>query len=901
MRVRLHFVGLLFLSLSLTVFIDVAASTEESPPAFASIRDGATVSAAIDLNGDWQFRATDETEWLRAHVPGVVQSDLLRAGRLKDPYYRDQELEAQWVEKKEWEYRRSFTVAPEFLKHDRVLLDARGLDTIAEVFINQTLVAKTKNMFVEYEWDIKPLLRAGQNEIHVVFRSILEWNKQQIASDPKVIWCQDADLMDCRKGNVFFARKEPSNFGWNWGPRLLSSGIWRPIRIAAYDTARITELSIRQDLSNPACAILNVTTKLDRFDPKTSLELELDVTLAGRRITSDRLNVTSNELNRALAIPQPRLWWPNGWGEHPLYEVTARLTSSGHEIHRQSHRVGLRMLRIIREKDARGESFAIEVNGKILFAKGVNWIPADALTDQLTEANYRRLLEACVRQNMNMIRVWGGGLYEADVFYEFADENGLLIWHDFMFAVGPYIANPSYLENVRAEIANVVKRLRHHPSIALWCGNNEHEVNMAGGQNWMKKYPTATWAEYDKIFSELIPQTTGQLDPDRPYWPSSPHHPLDREKKSQDADGASGNTHNYDVWDGAPFSTFDKMGQYRFVAEFGHQSLPDIETIRAFTAPEDRYFGSSIIDHHELNGNGKTDDLGTTRIARQIAILFGTPNSLENWVYLSQLVQAEGIRRGVEALRRNHPHSTGALYWQLNDNWPVISDSSIDYYGRWKALHYYAGRFFSPVLVSGVVEEAAGPIDLGKQATLKLWGVNDRLADAKVTLRWRLGRFDGTVVRRGEQDMTLPANRSTKIAELDFAKEVGEPAGETYRKKSYENRRQYYVSYELVDGDRILSSGVSFFVPQKYLALQEPEIERSLALENGKWIVTLGARRFAAYVQLGIENGYARFSDNYFHLLPGETRRVEIIESGAPVEKLRERLRVKSLRDAYAR
>ena len=902
MRVRQHFVGLLFLSLSFTVFLDVAASTEESPPAFASIRDGATVSATIDLNGDWQFRATDETEWLRARVPGVVQSDLLRAGRLKDPYYRDQELEAQWVEKKEWEYRRSFTVSPEFLKHDRILLDARGLDTIAEVFINQTMVAKTKNMFVEYEWDIKPLLRVGENEIRVVFRSILAWNKQQRDSDPKVIWCREGELMDCRKGNLFFARKEASDFGWNWGPRLLSSGIWRPIRIAAYDTARITELAIRQDLSNPARAILNLTTKIDRFDSKTPLQLELEVTFGGHRITSDRLKVTSNELQRALAIPQPRLWWPNTWGEHPLYEVTARLTSGGRQVHLQSHRVGLRTVRIVLEKDARGESFAIEVNGRVLFAKGANWIPADALPDRLTEARYRQLLEACVKQNMNMIRVWGGGLYEADVFYEFADENGLLIWHDFMFAVGPYIANPAYLENVRGEITDVVRRLRHHPSIALWCGNNEHEVNMAAGQNWMKKYATVTWAEYDKIFSELIPQTTGQLDPDRPYWPSSPHHPLDREMRSPDAKGASGNEHNYDVWDGALFSKFDEMGQYRFVAEFGFHSLPDIETIRAFTAPEDRYFASAIIDHHDLNGDGKTNDIGTTKIARHVAILFGTPNSLENWVYLSQVVQAEAMRRGTEALRRNHPQSTGAIYWQLNDNWPVISDSSIDYFGRWKALHYFAGRFFSPVLVSGVLEEVAGSVDLGKQTTLKLWGVNDRLEDAAATLRWTLGRFDGTIVRRGEKAVTLPANRSTLLIELDFAREVGEaPGRETYRKKSYENRRQYYISFELVDGERILSSGVSFFVPQKYLALQEPEIEHSLALENEKWVVTLRARRFAAYVQLGIENSYARFSDNYLHLLPGETRRVEIVESETPSDKLRDRLRVRSLRDVYAR
>jgi beta-mannosidase len=372
--------------------------------------------------------------------------------------------------------------------------------------------------------------------------------------------------------------------------------------------------------------------------------------------------------------------------------------------------------------------------------------------------------------------------------------------------------------------------------------------------------------------------------------------------KSPDAKGNSGNEHNYDVWDGAPFSKFDEMGQYRFVAEFGYHSLPDIETIRAFTAPDDRYFASSILDHHDLNGDGKTNDIGTTKIARQVAVLFGLPSSLENWVYLSQVVQAEAMRCGTEALRRNHPRSTGALYWQLNDNWPVISDSSIDYFGRWKALHYFAGRFFSPVLVSGVLEEAPGSVDLGKRTALKIWGVNDRFEDVALKLRWVLGRFDGTIVRRGQRAVTLPANRSTLLIELDFANEVGEaPARETYRKKSYENRRQYYVSYELVEEEQIVSSGVSFFVPPKYLALQKPQIESSLMLENGKSVLTLAARRFAAFVELGIDKSYGRFSDNYIHLQPGETRRVEILESEIPVERLRDRLRVKSLWDVYAR
>ncbi len=753
------------------------AAPDSSLPAFAQARDGSSVAAAIDLNGPWQFKATDETRWMDAVVPGVVQSDLLRVGRLKDPHYRDQELDAQWVERKEWEYRRRFRVGRDFLRHDAIRLDCRGLDTIAEVYLNERLVAKTENMHRRHAFDVKPLLRAGDNEIRIVFRSILEWNRRRIESDPRVLWCRSGELTDCGKGNVFFARKEGSDFGWDWGLRLLSSGIWRPIRLAAYDTARIAGLLVRSDLSNPRRAVLNVSAEIESFRPRP-LDLEIAVTLEGKRVTSAKAALVGDRVTQALFVDAPRLWWPNGWGEHPLYEVAAVLKSGGRVVHTQRLRIGLRTVEIVRERDARGESFGIRVNGRLLFAKGANWIPADSLPDRLTEDRYRRLLDACVKANMNMIRIWGGGLYEADVLYEFCDENGLLIWQDFMFAVGPYIADEAYLESVRAEVEDVVRRLRHHPSIALWCGNNESESNMGGGQSWMKKYPTATWAEYDRIFHETIPQTALQHDPDRPYWPSSPHHPLDRAKERPDWETGSGNAHSYDVWgDGLPFSAFDQMGQYRFMAEFGYQALPDLETIRGITAPEDRYFPSYVLEHHENSGNGKTNDLGTTRIARHLAATFGMPGGLEDWVYLSQLLQADGIRRGVEALRRNHPQSTGALYWQLDDNWPVISWSSIDYHGRWKALQYLARRFFSPVLVSGVVEDSPDPIDLGQRGKVQIWGSSDLLQETPATLRWSLGRFDGTEVKQGEQEVVLPANRGMLLAELDFEKEIAEAPG----------------------------------------------------------------------------------------------------------------------------
>ncbi|UCD38021.1 MAG: glycoside hydrolase family 2 protein [Fidelibacterota bacterium] len=851
--------------------------------AFAQHRDGSSCSASIDLNGPWQFKATDETEWAEATVPSTVWTDLLRIDRLEDPFYRDNELKVQWVEKKEWEYRRTFQVGEAFLEHDKVVLDCRGLDTIGEIYVNGSLVAKTVNMFIEYEFDIKPFLRAGENEVHIIFRSIIEWDKEQVAAEPKVTWTNS-------KGRTFFTRKEGSDFGWDWGVRLVTSGIWRSIRLAAYDVGRITDLIIQQDLGDPKQANLSIKTDIEQYVPG-ELSLSLQVKRQREVISQTMIPVTGDQVGTELGIDNPELWWPNGWGDQPLYQVQAILMHGGEEVHRVEKTIGLRTVELVREPDERGETFGLKVNGHLIFCKGVNWVPADALPDRLTEAHYLHLLSACRDAHMNMIRLWGGGLYEPDIFYEYCDENGILIWHDFMFAVGPFIANESYLANVRAEIANVVTRLRHHPSIALWSGNNECESNMSGGQGWIENYPAVTWEEYDRVFGETIPETAARTDPDRPYWPSSPHHPLDRDKVHPDWETSSGDAHPWDVWHGAqPFSWYEENLDFRFVSEFGFQSLPDMETIRAFTAPEDRYFASYVLDHHNKCGKIGAPRPGNQRIAAYIAEMFNLPTSLENWVYVSQIMHGEGMKVGAEAYRRNFPHTTGALYWQLNDNWPTISGSSIDYFGRWKALQYFARRFFNPVLVTGRVEDAK----------VSIWGVNDRLEPVVGELQWILARFDGTIVLQDKQPVVLPMNSSTLITSLDFTDMVGEhPEYGTYRKDSYENRSQFYLSYKLVQSGVELTSNVSFFTPPKYLRLVEPRLKYRVHRDGDSYMIRVSTDHFAAYVALGLKEGYAQFSDNFFHLLPGESREIRVVEHTCSPGEFKRQLYVQSLVDSY--
>jgi beta-mannosidase len=491
---------------------------------------------------------------------------------------------------------------------------------------------------------------------------------------------------------------------------------------------------------------------------------------------------------------------------------------------------------------------------------------------------------------MNMLRVWAGGLYEPDCFYDLCDELGIMLWHDFMFACGPYFAAASYLDNVSAEIVNVVRRLRHHPSIVLWCGNNEQESDMP---KWVRQWKSVTWEDFDKIFYEVIPQTVTLHDPDRLYWPASPHHPLDRKAEKPDYESASGDAHLWDVWHGdQPFSWFVEHLDCRFVSEFGFYSLPTMETIRSFTAPEDRYFSSRVMDFHNKTGrkSHRNEDLGNMTIARYLASMFKMPNGFENWVYLSQVMHGEGMKIAVEAYRRNYPQTTGALYWQLDDNWPTISGSSMDYLGRWKALQYMAHHFFNPVLVCGWVEGAR----------VKIWGVNDLLHATPVQLQWTLARFDSAEVTRGERDVTLPANHSALLAELDFA-QVGEnPAQATYRDTNYANQAQYLLAYSLVQGNRVLSSNVSFFAPPKYWTLEDPRLKYDMKTENGHLVVAISAERFAAYVELGLANGYVRFSDNYFHLLPGESKKLQIVECNLTEEQVQQRFYVKSLFHSFA-
>ncbi|MBR0215423.1 MAG: glycoside hydrolase family 2 protein, partial [Clostridia bacterium] len=629
----------------------------------------------LSLNGTWQLEAEGSDHKIDASVPGSVYSALLKAGEIPDPFWRDNEMKVLPLMEQDYRYSRKFDVSAAILSRGHILLRCHGLDTLASIRINGQAVGNTDNMHRTWLFDVKSLLKTGENEIEIRFASPTKYIREAFAAH-RVEGTEDA------MEGFPFLRKAHCMFGWDWGPRLPDCGIWRDLELIAFDSARIRDVLIRQKHEGRQVT-LSVNTHVERFDSKPFLIMVKITAPDGRTYTGQGENCS-------ILIEDPELWWPAGFGEQPLYRADVTLIMEGIEQDHWTKRIGLRTLSICRDKDpdGKGETFCHIVNGVKIFAMGADYIPEDNLLARRSPERTRRLLEDARLANMNTIRVWGGGCYPDDWFYDICDELGLLVWQDFMFACAVYDLTEEFDKNIRAEVNDNVRRLRHHPSLALWCGNNEMEDFVRQG-NWVTEKKQA--ADYIKMYEYIIPEVLKQEDPDTFYWPSSPSSggSFD-EPNSPDR----GDVHYWDVWHGLkPFTAYRKF-LFRYVSEFGFQSFPCMATIRSFTEPEDRNSFSYVMEKHQRNASANG------RIAEYLSQTYLYPTSFEAFVYASQLLQAQAMQYGVEHWRRNRGHCMGTVIWQLNDCWPVVSWSSIDYYGRWKALHYYEKRFFAPVLIS---------------------------------------------------------------------------------------------------------------------------------------------------------------------------------------------------------
>jgi beta-mannosidase len=815
----------------------------------------------------WQFRdATRKSAWRAAVVPGCVHRDLRRHELIPDPFWGTNELELQWIEERDWEYQTGFTAPPAFLAEEVVELVADGLDTVATVKLNGHEVARTENMFTGYRWNVTPWLRAGKNELTVHFGSAMKYIRSYRTEH------QPREIND-PVGRCVVIRKQQCQFGWDWGPRFVTAGIWRDIRLEAWSGNRLDSVRVTQHHHRNGSVTLQLTPELAR--PDARVQLRGTVSLDGKIVATIE--------NLEVRIRKPRLWWPNGQGAQPLYllEIEA-VGADGTSYGRWEHRIGLRTITLDRHKDRWGESFQFVVNGRPVFSKGANWIPAHSLVAGLTRKDYERDLLSAAQAHMNMIRMWGGGIYESEDFHDLCDELGLLVWQDFMFACTLYPADREFLASARAEAEFQARRLRHRASLTLWCGNNE-----VFGCNHHELVPDKKkLAEHDRLFHRELPAALAAVDAVTPYWPSSPwrgDHGADHA-----AGEARGDTHFWDVWHARqPVKDYEKYA-FRFASEFGMQSYSSPATNATFCPPaHDNVFGPEMENHQK-------NRFGNQIILDYVSRLYRFPKDQDALIYLSQLNQAYCMQVGVEHYRRNMPRCMGALYWQLNDCWPVASWSSIEFTGRWKALHHNARRFFAPALVSAHVPGGEQPIISNYRRstvrTVHLYTIYDAPQPARGVLRWNLFHLDGRILRSGRKSVILRYGESVRQQTLDLAAPLAR-----------HGRDALYLRIALDVGGQCVSEDTVFLAPPRFLDLPRGRVAARLRMVTPTralfiFVSPVFQHRFA----FDLREVEHRAGDNYFELYPGEKKTVTV-EFTRPqtAVRLRQRLTYQSLVDTY--
>lgn len=811
----------------------------------------------MNLGGAWRMREADSETWHSAHVPGSVYADLMADGTMPDPFWRENELDAFERMKKDYVYQRTFTVTEAQLAHAHVELVCEGLDTLAHVSLNGREIAFADNMHITWVWDVKEQLHTGENTLEIRFDSPILYCAKKAEEAPG--W----ESSDATPG-FRHLRKAHCMFGWDWGPRLPDAGIWRPIFLRTWDAARLENALMLQAHHN---GVVDVTIRPE---------------IAGESTWSAEITAPDGEVmiipettaaEQVVRVKNPQLWWPNGLGKQPLYRVTVRLAAGD----TRTWRIGLRTMTVSREKDEWGEEFCHVVNGVKVFAMGADYIPEDNILARVTPERTRRLLEDCKAANFNAIRVWGGGYYPDDAFYDICDELGLLVWQDLMYACAFYDLTPDFERSIRVETQQNVARLRHHASLALICGNNEMEMFMAGANSALINHRTWEFVptyphhitDYVKMFEYILPAIVKETAPQTYWWPASPSSGGNFDAPN---DENRGDNHYWDVWHGEkPFTEYRKFF-FRYASEFGFQSFPCLKSVEQFTLPDDRNIFSRVMERHQRNqaANGK--------ILSYLSQTFRYPNSFDDLLYASQLMQAEAIRYGVEHWRRNRGRCMGAIIWQLNDIWPVASWASIDYYGRWKALHYAAKRFFAPVMISAEEEGELSqnpkineyhPAPLEKSFRLNV--CNETLRDVTGEVVWALRTPDGAIVRQGHQALTIPAMSAKWLDKVDCADA---------------SLTRHYVSFAFVVDDVAVSEGTCIFCAPKHFEFTDPQ----LTVEKRGDTLVVTSHAYAKQVWLESEDADLLLDDNAFDMNPG-TKVVRVLRGAA------EKVRVRSVWD----
>ncbi|CEJ69868.1 Exo-beta-D-glucosaminidase precursor [Chryseobacterium oranimense G311] len=788
----------------------------------------------------WQFRNTQEQKWLPAKIPGTVHLDLMDNKVIPDPFKDENEKKVQWIENEDWEYQTRFNVSSKELQNDHVDLILNGLDTFSEIYLNGKLLKKTDNMFRKWEIPVKELLKEGNNDLKIKFTSAVKEGKERAKKVPFTM----------PESPRSFVRKAQYQFGWDWGPRLVTAGIWKDIQLKCWNFAQIQNIKYDQNFSGN---IFNL-----KFEIEINAENTGDYVLnINKQIQKVSLKKGINKISVPYKTDGMKLWQPNGWGDANLYDFKIALSKNNLSLHQKNIKIGLRTVELVQEKDAAGKSFYFKVNGKPLYAKGTNWIPGDSFSPRMTKEKYRKLIKDAKDANMNMIRVWGGGIYEDDEFYKVCDENGILVWQDFMFAGSFYPADEDFLNNVKEEVKDQVNRLQNHPSIALWCGNNEiDEAIVNWGYQKQFKYSKEdslqVWKDYKKLFHEFIPNILKEsLTPDKNiYWPSSPSIGWGHKESLTEGD-----SHYWGVWWGEqPFEMYsEKVG--RFMSEYGFQGMPSIDAVKSmFSGTPDLSLQNPVVKAHEKNTRG------WEIISKYMERDYKLPSDFIKYNYVSQLLQARGMKIAVGAHRRSKPYNMGTLYWQLNDCWPVVSWSSIDYSGNWKALHYEMKRSFESHMIS--TEE--------KDEILTFYVINDDWKKFEdLSLDFDIMKFNGEKLgSAGTADYeTLEPNGILK-----FPFSLEEIIGNS-------DKNEIFLAITAKDkNEKIFAKTHYFFSKPKDLKLTKPTIKIK-KISSTEIEISTDVLAKDIYLM-----GDTHFSDNFFDLLPNTSKKIKLSK---PVENIK--------------
>jgi beta-mannosidase len=878
---------------------------------FFALRLHAAEPSSRELNSGWQFRLVSRTEyvpaapgsagdadewkkeaasgalaeWHPAQVPGVVQTDLLSNHLIPDPFYQDNEMRLQWIGLSEWEYQAKFQVDAATLAREHVDLVFDGLDTFADVYLNGHSILQTDNMFRRWRIPAKAHLQPGANTLRVVFHSPITKMLPYVKSLPYVLPGGQDSVNEENIATAAYVRKAPYQYGWDWGPRFVTEGIWRPVRLEAWDALCIENFHIHQQSVTKDLAKLTAELEIEASQTATvtvAFTYFLGEVLAGQPYTEGPITVPldpgTNHVSVPVRIQNPRLWFPVGYGAQDRYTFSAAIRAGKALIAHADLKTGLRSIELRRAADQWGKSFEFVVNGIPVFAKGADVIPFDSFPPRVTASDYRRILESAREAHMNMVREWGGGLYESDIFYDICDELGILVWQEFMFGGDMVPGDVAFQENVRQEAIEQIQRLRDHPSIVVWCGNNEVEtgwLHWDDRQAFRDSHPYGVservWQDYMVMFADILKSAVREYADPVPYTPSSPSANFE-EPPDQDHNG---DMHFWSVWHALAPPTDYLNVRPRFMSEFGFQSFPEMRTIRSFARPEDLDIRSAVMQSHQKNRGGNE------RILTYMLREYREPKDFASFVYLSQVQQAEVIKLGAEHLRRSRPRTMGSLFWQLNDCWPVASWASIDYFGRWKALHYYARRFYDEVLISPYAHD--GKVDV--------YVVSDKLQALSGKIHARLLDFSGNTLFEKTQEVQIPAASSASYLTFDENDLFADPRG---------NARNSFLVVDLEVGGKPVSRNSVFFDVTHNLELPvSPKIESAFARAPDGYMLTLQSATLARSVYISFDDLDAQLSDNYFDLLPNEQATITV-KTTAALDQLHRALRVASLTDAFA-